>query len=219
MKKKLKQILFGKNNNIKKILFGKPKGILMHIDTENKVQRLLGIDEKEIQSAFAGFSKKCDYFFDIGSSDAYYGLFYKKFNPKGELYMFDAEAGFEKVQKEHLEINNIKTGVHLFYKYVSDINDEKNISVDTFNIKNSTVLFKIDVEGAELKVLEGITGMLENNNCSLIIETHAKQLEIDCIEFLRKKGYRFKIIEQAWWRAILPELRPLEHNRWLEAYR
>jgi len=32
---------------------------------------------------------------------------------------------------------------------------------------------------------------------------------------LRERGYKTKIIRNAWWRLFIPELRPLEQNRWL----
>ena len=211
-------MIFGKGIQKKVILFGKARGIKMYVDTENKIQRIIGADEREIQNTFAGFSKKCEILFDIGSSDAYYGLFYKKYNPSGQAYLFDADEKFKKIQEEHFELNNIKNGIHLYYKFVSNKNDEKNICLDSFNLKDHNVLFKIDVEGGELKVLEGIENMLKNNKCFLIIETHSRQLELDCIKFLKKNNFQTQIIKNAWWRFLMPEQRPLAQNRWLKAH-
>jgi len=219
MKKTIKKILFGDGVTLRKILFGKAKGIKMYIDAGNKTQRILGTDENEIQSCFVDFSKKCNHFFDIGASDGYYGLFYKKYNPKGQAYLFDSDVRFEKIQKEHFQLNSINEGVHSYYKYVSNVNDDTNITVDSFNLKDENIFLKIDVDGAELIVLEGIQKTLKTNNCFLIVETHSAQLEKDCQLFLEKLGYKFRVIDNAWWRIMLPERRPIAHNRWFESYK
>ncbi|HLK28376.1 MAG TPA: FkbM family methyltransferase [Puia sp.] len=219
MKQKIKKILFGEGNQIKKILFGKAKGITMYIDLQNKIQRIMGTDEREIQSSFVRFAKKSGYFFDIGASDAYYGLFYKKYNPTGQAYLFDADKKFEQIQKENFDINHFSEGIHLYQKYVSNVDSDSTISIDSFGIEGKNVFIKIDVEGAETAVLQGVQNMLKANNCCLIIETHSFQLEKDCVSFLENLGYKTHIIKNAWWRVFIPELRPLEHNRWLEAFK
>lgn len=220
----IKYILFGKGLQQKKILFGKARGIKMFINPTYKVQRIIGADEREIQSLFVHFAKKCNYFFDVGSSDGYYSLLYKKYNPSGEVYLFDTDEKFEEVQKNHFAINKINSGFHMYFKIVSDKNDDAHICLDNFKIKldsfkiKITALFKIDVEGGELMVLGGMHDTLINCNCYLIIETHSRQLERDCINFLLQKKYQTRIIKNAWWRIILGERRPLAHNRWLVAY-
>lgn len=214
----IKHLLFGKGLQQKKIILGKAKGIKMYIDPTYKIQRIIGADEHEIQSLFVDFAKKCNCFFDVGASDGYYSLLYKKYNPLGEVYLFDADEKFEEIQKKHFAINNINEGFHLYFKFVSNKTNDRQISLDTFKIKDKA-LFKVDVEGAELLVLEGISNLLQNNDCWLIIETHSKQLEKDCINFLSRNKYQTRIIKNAWWRLILGERRPIEHNRWLVAYK
>jgi hypothetical protein len=215
----LKSIFFTKGLHPRKILFGKASGNKMYLDPLYKVQRILGLDEKEVQTSFLNFSRVCDTFFDIGASDGYYSLFYKKINRDGKAYLFDTETKLNEIQTKNFTLNGISSGYELFLRFVSNKNDDYNISLNSFNKKDEKLLFKIDVEGNEMVVLTGMNNLLENNNCYLIIETHSVQLERDCIQFLTSKNYQTHIIKNGWWRLIVGERRPLYHNRWISAYK
>ena len=60
---------------------------------------------------------------------------------------------------------------------------------------------------------------LLSKDCRLLIETHSPEAESGCMEQLRALGYTVKLISTAWWRIVLPEHRPIPHNRWLSAWR
>jgi len=217
MKTFVKKLLFG-NKPTQIIKAGVAKGLKMNIDISGKAQRILGLDEREIQSFFEKYAKKCSHFFDIGASDGYYSLIYRKYNKKGVIHMFEAQERFKQEQEDHFKMNNFELNYKYYSKFVSNKNDEKNLSIDDiFKEKNAAILFKIDVDGGEMDVLKGMTNTLSNNKCFFIIETHTKQLEIDCIEFVQKHGYKAKIIDAAWYRTFIPEERPIEHNRWFVA--
>lgn len=217
MKKLIKSILFG-NGEIQTIKGGIGKGLKMKIDVANKAQRVIGLDEREIQKPFADYAEKSDCFFDIGASDGYYSLLFRKHNKKADIYLFEAQERFKEEQVKHFELNNFPVNYHHFAKYVSNKNDDQNVSIDQlYKEKGKTLLFKIDVDGGEVDVLNGMIETIKNNNCLFVIETHSKQLEIDCIQFLEKLNYSTKIIDQGWYRSFLPEERPTAHNRWFTA--
>jgi hypothetical protein len=216
--KKFIKSIFVKDDAIQTIKFGAAKGIRMHIDTTSKTQRVLGLDEKEIQKPFVLFAKKCAVFFDIGGSDGYYSLIYRKHNPNGVIYNFEAQERFQREQKEHFALNNFSPINHSFSKFVSDKDDSNHLKLDSiFNESGKNLLFKIDVDGGELDVLKGMVETIKNNSCYFIIETHSQQLERDCIDFLQEKGFKTKIIDTGWYRTFVPENRPIEHNRWFVA--
>jgi hypothetical protein len=73
---------------------------------------------------------------------------------------------------------------------------------------------KVDVEGAEATVLAGAQRMLHEARPHLLIETHSRSVESECLALLRSAGYIPTIIERRRW---LPEDRGNDHNRWLAA--
>ncbi len=48
----IKHLFYGKGLQQKRIIFGKAKGIKMYVDPAYKFQRIIGADEREIQSLF-----------------------------------------------------------------------------------------------------------------------------------------------------------------------
>ncbi len=76
---------------------------------------------------------------------------------------------------------------------------------------------KLDADTAELAILQSGRRLLAEAKPLLLVETHSPELEHDCCAFLAGLGYRLEIIPNAWWRALVPEQRPLDHNRWFWA--
>ena len=80
------------------------------------------------------------------------------------------------------------------------------------------IFVKIDIDGPEAQVLATGTRMLAGD-CRLLIETHSPEAEVGCDTLLRAHGYMTQIIRPAWWRCVIPEHRPILHNRWLAGWR
>jgi hypothetical protein len=78
-------------------------------------------------------------------------------------------------------------------------------------------VIKIDVDGAEAAVLRGAPRLLSRKDVTWVVETHSKMLEEECRGIFQAAGLRSRIVRNAWWRAIVPENRPVPHNRWLIA--
>ena len=79
-------------------------------------------------------------------------------------------------------------------------------------------LIKLDIDGGEGEVMRASAPkLLSAPGLRWIIETHSAELERECITILEAAGYAITIAPNAWWRAIIPELRPIDHNRWLVA--
>ena len=53
-------------------------------------------------------------------------------------------------------------------------------------------VLKIDVEGAELEVLQGAEQTLTQFHPTILVEIHGTQLHVDCRSFLVAKGYKVK---------------------------
>jgi precorrin-6B methylase 2 len=219
MKSFLKRLFFGKpSTGIYTVKFFSPRGIKIYLNPQYEATMILGTNEIEIQRHFVGFSRECDYFFDIGSSNGYYGLLYKKYNPGGTVFSFDAQEGYVELQKQNFALNNWLANVHISDKFVSNFDSDTHISINNFFKKSGRkILLKIDIDGGEATLLNDIRELLEKNNCFLIVETHSKQLESECLHIMQDLGYTTKIVSQGWYRRFIPERRDASHhdqNRW-----
>ncbi|MFZ6050950.1 FkbM family methyltransferase [Halocola ammonii] len=221
MKKRIKKLLFrGDARGVRKLKYGIASGIFMDIDLNHKTQRILGLDEFEIMKDFKKLAKRSDVFVDVGASDGYYGLIYNKLNPKGQSYLFEGDPAFKEIADANFKLNSFKANYKWMTTLVGMVDGGKFVSLDsTLSLKGEKIFFKIDVDGGELDVLKGATRTIDDNECYFIIETHSMELEEDCIEFLRERGFSTSIIKNSAWRKLIPETRPIEHNRWFVASR
>jgi hypothetical protein len=73
------------------------------------------------------------------------------------------------------------------------------------------------VDGGEMEVLRSGEALLKSTTVDLLVETHSLQLEEQCLSYLASLGFACSVIRNAWWRVIIPEHRPIGHNRWIWA--
>ena len=223
MKQKIKKALFGNKEDFHKVKFGIAKNLYFKLNPLYHSQIFWGINELEIHSYFKNFAKESNYILDIGAAFGYYSLIFRKLNPKGKVYLFEPGIGrFHHVIKENFSKSGFSMdNVELVGKMVGTEEKENFVQIDEYfkDFSDKKILFKIDVDGGELDVLKSGLNTFNTNSCKFIIETHSPQLEVDCIALLESKGFKTKVIKNAWYRAIFPENRPLELNRWFIAYR
>ncbi len=223
MKNWIKKKLVGEGLAFHTVKFGIAKGLKYYLDTKDKTQLFLGLYEIEIHKYFKKFAKKADVMFDIGAAYGYYSLIYRSYSKLGQIYSFDPGIGkFDAVYRANFKENfGNFDNVNLSGKLVGNTESSDFIKINDVlkEIKNKSILFKIDVDGGELDVLESGLEAFKQNNCFFVVETHSFKLEEDCVALLRKEGYKVKIIKNGWYRIFIKDLRPLELNRWFVAYK
>lgn len=222
MKALLKKWLVGTQEKPYRIKGGIAAGLYIKVDPADKTQRILGLDEREIQPAFKHYAEKAAAFIDVGASDGYYGLVFHKFSPQGFSLLVESNPAFVEEQKQNYALNQIPesqyTSTHAYITNEEDQRKKKLVSVlADLPEMGFPALVKIDVEGNELEVLKGMEEVLQQKQVALIIETHSAQLEQDCLAYLQQRGFATGIIPNARWRGLLPESRQKAHNRWLWA--
>lgn len=67
-------------------------------------------------------------------------------------------------------------------------------------------IMKIDVEGAELDVLNGAMNTLQKSKPLLFIEAHSPALAAECTRLLTETGYRVGVLEKEWGRKEITSL-------------
>lgn len=82
--------------------------------------------------------------------------------------------------------------VTIINKFASDIDDANNVNLDSIlKSPNNNVFIKIDVEGAERKVLAGATELFDNNKIKLTLCTYHKAEDHGFFKnMFEQKGYK-----------------------------
>ena len=110
------------------------------------------------------------------------------------------------------------TDLEIYPRYVGTLLDPEHIRLDDLQVDRLLPGFiKIDIEGAEMEALESGTTLISECDVQLLVEVHSVKLEVECLKFLANHGYACEIIDNSRWRNIIPEKRPIEHNRWIWA--
>jgi ribosomal protein L11 methylase PrmA len=206
----------------REILTGPFKGIVMNLSLRSQSQVVLGLFEKETHTWLRRLSKNLATAIDIGAAHGEYTLFFLKRTNATKIYAFEPDLNSVPILVENLRLNGIEqsTRLDLSTKLVGLSNTDHEIQLDSLAASiQPPCLIKMDVDGAEEDILKGTQRLNRLSGVRWLIETHSKDLETACLEILNTAGFQTRIIQNAWWRMFLPELRPSQHNRWLAAWR
>ncbi len=216
MKRLLKRLLLPKGRKLWRIKGGLAKGILMHVDLQHRTQRLWGFEEIELAPALRKLIPLCKSLVDVGSNDGYYTLIFLK---SGAERVIACEAG---PSAEELLANAAANGWHpdARFQVVRRLIGQGDGYLPVAEVIAQLprpILLKIDVDGDEGGVLRSVEASPHLKGLLWLVETHSRELEEECLGWFQARGYRTEIISRAWWRALLPEFRPILDNRWLLA--
>lgn len=153
-------------------------------------------------------------FLDVGAHYGYYTVYVSKINPNCRIYSFEPGAKHLDVLKRNVQLNDIKAKIYdvalsdetkdiLFHNRtmkVLDGQETETIKAITFDDLNSQEdikpeVVKIDVHGAEGKVLYGMKKALKDTIKYLFIEIHAAHLLVEysykqILDILLESGFK-----------------------------
>lgn len=201
------------------IMSGMFKGLRMNLDLRHETQIWLGLWEREISRYAHAFAHEAKTAIDVGAADGLYTLFFLSQPNIKHVFAFEASERRLGELAANLALSGFgdNTRYALAQKYVGDDVDASHCTLDSFDFEGPCVV-KIDVEGSEERVLNGAAKLLHRTDVFWIIETHSLELEQACERILGSNGFTTAVIGKAWWRALIPEARPIPHNRWLAAW-
>lgn len=150
--------------------------------------------------------------FDIGANIGIYSLLFSRYSKL--VYAFEPLPRNLSFLHRMLKLNKVKNVIIVpcavadknglsWFKTASNVAEGtldasgtqrvSTISLDSFITKRKIRpnLLKIDVEGAELQVLEGAKNFLIKNKPIIIIETHGDLVKQKCFRFLEQIGYTY----------------------------
>ena len=216
----LKRVLLPKGIRPRTVLSGPYQGIHINVDLQNNAQLWLGTFERELAPWLKQFATGIRSGIDVGAAHGEYTLFMLAKTEAVKVLAFEPDRDCFAAFRANLALNGFLDSARLSVccAPVGDDSAAGDLSLDGLGVPlDGPCLVKIDVEGHEASVLRSCPRLLDSDDTRLIVETHGKSAEQDCLAILEKAGYVTKVIEQSWWRTFLPEHRPLVHNHWLVA--
>ena len=194
----------------------------MNLDLATSAQLYTGLFEREISPHLRRLSRGIATAIDVGAAFGEYTLFFLAKTQAVKVLAFEPEQALWPKLYANLALNGLDEDprLELFRLFLTNRTDHCSCALDSFvNLIHQPCLIKIDVDGGELDVLAGAAQLVQWPRVRWLIETHSPQLERECISYLQRAGYETQVVHNAWWRAIVPEQRPVEQNRWLFATR
>jgi hypothetical protein len=129
-----------------------------------------------------------DVLLDVGSAEGIFAL--SNIESLQRVCLFEREN--EWVEALEATFEPWKSKVEIISKFVSDVTNEENITIDDFLKSKSFVpsLVKIDVEGAEDRVLRGMEETIQKHHPKIALCTYHKQGDFDKFsKYLSERNY------------------------------
>jgi FkbM family methyltransferase len=197
------------------ILRGPMRGFRWLVATRSSF--LFGTYEPAQTQLFQELVKPGDVVYDVGAHFGYYTLLASKLvGEKGKVLAFEPSPNNLSRLYRHIEINARKN-VEVLELAVSDHEGTAHFETRTgsgvghlaedgpLEVKLTTLdrltnqplpnVMKIDVEGAEVGVLQGAKGMFARCRPIIFLSLHGEDLKTTCMELLKGYGYSFRQIE------------------------
>lgn len=110
-----------------------------------------------------------------------------------KVYLFECEE--EWIEALEKTFAPWKEKVEIIRKYVSDTDDEQNCTLDTFfkDKPDKPTFIKVDVEGAEMQVLNGMQSLLNTDDIKIAVCTYHRQNDHEQItRYLTEKRMKYE---------------------------
>ena len=194
----------------------------MSLSLKTQTQIYLGLFERETHPWLNRLSEGIATAIDIGAAHGEYTLYFLTKTKATKVFAFEPNVSLSPYLHENLRLNALEPSprLEISSKFLGVSETEQETQLDSLAPLVRTPCFiKMDVDGAEQQILEGAKAINALSDVRWLIETHSGKLESHCERILTDAGFRTTIIPNAPWRIFLPELRPIEHNRWMAAWK
>jgi hypothetical protein len=195
----------------------------MYLEPRNSLRKIFGIYELQLNGWLRDKLSLVDTVIDVGANDGYFTFGsaapLRRSGVKAKIIGFEPDAEMFKQLESNISIqpkDNVEFA--LYNCFVGNEPEGKSISLDAFASRNADilngrkVLIKIDVEGAEIEVINGAKLWMKPGNHFLIEVHHHSFLALLCEEFACH-GMKLVQIDQQKVPILGPETRGA--NWWL----
>ncbi len=214
-----KHILFGTERRPRRIRLGLYRGVRMDLDPNSQSQLMLGLAERETHRYVRRGMRVAKWGIDVGAGEGELSILLAAQPNIGQVIAVEPGDAHERLLR-NIGLNDqvLMAKIVPLRLFVGTRGNASLRPLDALPVdRNSPGFIKIDVDGAEMDVLQSGKELLAARQSSVLVETHSPELEVDCNAFLKAAGYLTAIVRNAPWRTLVPETRPTPHNRWLWA--
>lgn len=190
-------------------------GLRLFIDSSCEITLLLGLYEAETTPFLRRAGGVMRSMVDVGAGYGEMAAWALKHPNVEKVLAFDPKLERWPIFQENMSLNGFRDDPRLLI-YQDFFPGSESVVVSLLALPEP-VLIKIDIDGAELKVLHEIHDFLSQKRIFLLLETHSKSLDTECRRFLECLGFVVNSVPKAWWRRFAPERRPIGFNQWLWA--
>lgn len=214
----LKHLLIPDLTCYRRVWFGVCRSCYLPINLRHHFRAMIGLYEVEISRFVKSYIRPGFCCYDIGAGHGYYTLAFGRLASPGIVYGIEGDGNLCDVLRETVSHNgHIKSAISVINLFIGGPGStgEKKATIDDLVFKNGYSrpdLIKLDIEGDEYEALQGARRVIKQYSPKFIIEVHSEELEESCKSLLKAEGYQILIVNQ---NAVLPERRPISHNRWL----
>ena len=201
---------------VRRLPLGIARALSIEIDFRHHSGLYLGLYEIELNSHLKRLCYPGARCFDVGGHIGYDALVLACLS-RNDVITFESDerlcAAIRRTVAANPEYSQRITVVQGFVDETSSAAGV--ISLDEFVSAEGGGLpdfMKIDVEGAEARVLRGAERILMESQPNLIVETHGLDVEQECISILQNHRYTPVTVNSRRW---LPDNRPGQINRWV----
>ncbi len=212
-KQAIKALVLSHGLKVLTIPWGVGRGLKIPINPQHELRIWLGLYEIEVARHLRRLVSPGTRCYDVGGQYGYDALVLARLS-EGPVVSFESDRALIPRMQRTFNLNEPLTpNLTAVMAFVGQGGDE-TLSLDDFAGSQPPGFIKVDVEGSELDVLIGAERILRETRPALVVETHSRELEQACGQLLVAHGYHPRIVHQ---RLMLPDRRPIPHNRWLVA--
>jgi Methyltransferase FkbM domain len=196
--------------------FGIARGCRMLVDFDSQTHIYLGLYEMELNRYLRRLLRSGTTTFDVGVQHGYDSLLVAN-QTRASVASFECDPKCIERMRLNFALNSEIEGlITIIEGTVGDGADDIRLDQWAYGEKGFVPdLIKIDIDGGEVGALRSAERLLSERKPSLVVETHSPELEAECGRMLVEHGYEPVIVNQ---RRVLPDRRPIPHNRWLVAF-
>lgn len=201
--------------NFRTLRFGLARGCTLPVNLRKDLRTWLGLYEVEISRWVRRLLRKDEVSYDIGAREGYYTVALAARAPLGHVVAIEPDSRSVALLRQTLARNQaVGRRVTVVDQSLADDTVDGTTIDDLARQFDSPGLIKMDVDGGEFGILSRAENVLNSARPAIVLETHGYALEAHCLALLADAGYRYRVINN---QRLVPELRPLEMNRWVIA--